>query len=180
MEGVFEFHDAKSFQGVLNTVIGYVNEEAMLAVGFVVDADDEPEEHWRQVVNEIANANSSIQLPSSSDPNGTIIPEDPDIGSPRIGIWVMPDNKSAGELEDFAAQMIPNGDSVWPRAQAYINDIPTPRKFEANKVTKAEVHAWLAARRFPGLIGLAVREGDLDTNAPISQTFLTWLSRLFT
>ena len=179
MEGTFEFHDAKSFQGVLNTVIGYVNEEAMIAVGFVVDADDEPEEHWLQVVNEIAKANNSIRLPSSSDPNGTIIPEDPGIGGPRIGIWVMPDNRSTGELEDFAALMIPNGDPVWPLAQNYINGIPEPRKFDNDKIAKAEVHAWLAARKYPGLVGLAIREGDLDTSGQLAQTFLHWLSRLF-
>lgn len=177
LERAFEFHDAKSFQGVLNTVIGYVNEEAMIAVGFVVDADDEPEDHWLQVVNEIAKANNSIRPPSSPDSNGTIIPGD--VGSPRIGIWVMPDNKSTGELEDFAALMIPSGDPVWPLAQNYINGIPQPRKFDNDKIAKAEVHAWLAARKYPGLMGLAIREGDLDTSGHLAQTFLAWLTRLF-
>ena len=177
LERAFEFHDAKSFQGVLNTVIGYVNEGAMIAVGFVVDADDEPEEHWLQVVNEIAKANNSIRLPSSPDPNGTIIPGE--VGSPRIGIWVMPDNKSTGELEDFATLMIPSGDPVWPLAQNYINGIPQPRKFDNDKIAKAEVHAWLAARKYPGLVGLAIREGDLDTSGQLAQTFLAWLARLF-
>ena len=178
-EKAFDRHDAKSFEGVLRIVRGYVNQQGMIAVGFVVDADSTPEEHWRQVINSIAAANSFIQLPINPDPNGTIIPGDPSIGSPRIGIWVMPDNASDGELEDFVERMIPVGDLVWPRAQSYISGIPTPRKFDHSKITKAEVHAWLAARKFPGLIGVAIREGDLDTSGQLAQTFLRWLSRLF-
>jgi len=180
LETVFERLAASGFQGVLGTVPVYVNQEGMIAVGFVVDADDTPDEHWGQVINEIAAANSDIQLPQAPDSNGTIIPEDPTIGSPRIGIWVMPDNAAPGELEDFVRQMIPSNDAVWPRAQDYINDIPTDaRKFDDDTITKNQVHAWLAARKFPGLIGLAIREGDLAINIPLSQTFLRWLSRLF-
>lgn len=174
-----EYHDARGFQGVLDTITGFVNEDTLTTVGFIVDADDDPQEHWQQVLNRIADANGEIDLPTSLDTNGTIIPENPDIGNPRIGVWVMPDNVSNGELEDFVVQMVPVNDSVWPRAQGYINGIPQPRKFDDDKTTKAEVHAWLATRKFPGLAGLAVREGDLDANAPISQSFLAWLTRLF-
>lgn len=179
-EKTFECHDAKSFQGVLSTVNLYVKQAGMIAVGFVVDADDAPKEHWNQVIDRIESANSAIQLPSFPDPNGTIIPEDPNIFSPRIGIWVMPDNASTGELEDFAAQMIPDSDKVWLPSQRYINQIPhVERKFDDSKVMKSHVHAWLAARRRPGLIGLAVRDGDLNVNNPLSQRFLTWLTNLF-
>ena len=180
LEAIFTSLDARGFQGVLGTVPIYVNQEGMIAVGFVVDADDAPDEHWGQVINKIAVANSEIQLPKSPDPNGTIIAEDPAIGSPRIGIWVMPDNVSTGELEDFVQRMIPAGDPVWPRAQDYINDIPpNARRFGDDTITKNQIHAWLAARKFPGLIGLAVREGDLDTGGQLAQTFLAWLTRLF-
>lgn len=180
LESIFTRLEANGFQGVLGTVPINVNQEGMIAVGFVVDADDDPEEHWRQVISEIAEANNDIQLPQDPDINGTIIPEDPTIGSPRIGIWVMPDNTSAGELEDFVVQMIPGGDAVWPLSQDYIDGIPPDaRKFDHNKIAKSQVHAWLAARKFPGLVGLAIREGDLVVNGHLSQRFLSWLTRLF-
>jgi hypothetical protein len=132
------------------------------------------------VIERIALAYPDLQLPVMPAPGGTIIPANPAIGSPRIGIWVMPDNQTAGELEDFVVPMIPEGDPVWPLSQAYIASIPlASRKFEANKITKSEVHAWLAARRFPGLMGLAPREGDLKTDGPLCQQFLAWLTRLF-
>ena len=40
----------------------------------------------------------------------------------------MPDNKSNGELEDFVIKMKPTDDAIWPRAQTYINRIPTSIK----------------------------------------------------
>ena len=176
----FSFYNAQGVNGVLDRVRGYINRSGVSAVGFIVDADTDPINRWREVADRIIAANSEIQLPQSPDPNGTIIPEDPAIGSPRIGIWVMPDNVSTGELEDFVQQMIPAGDPVWPRAEDYIHGIPPDaRKFDASQTTKNQVHAWLAARRRPGLIGLAVRDGDLNVDADLTLRFLSWLSRLF-
>ena len=92
----------------------------------------------------------------------------------------MPDNSSAGELENFVAQMMPDGDQVWPLSQAYINDIPVQhRKFGDAKIDKSQVHAWLAARKHPGLMGKAVSEGDLATDGKLCKKFLAWLNRLF-
>ena len=59
------------------------------------------------------------ELPDQPEPSGTIIE-----GRLRIGIWLMPDNRSTGELEDFVGSMIPSGDPVWPLSEAYIDGIP--------------------------------------------------------
>ena len=54
----------------------------------------------------------------------------------RIGIWLMPDNRSTGELEDFVGSMIPSADPVWPRAEAFIDGIPpSDRKFAPSKTS---------------------------------------------
>lgn len=176
----FDFHNAQGLNGVINSVRNLVNQPGLTGVGFVLDGDETPQEHWRQVTERIAVAYPEMQLPTVPEPNGTIVPEDPVMGSPRIGIWIMPDNRSAGELEDFVIQMIPEGDPVWPRSQTYIADIPlSARRFEDNKIAKSQVHAWLAARRFPGLMGIAVRDGDLTVDGPLCQRFVSWLTRLF-
>ena len=178
-EQSFDIRNANSLQGVLNTVGLLVKQPGITAVGFVVDADLNAQNHWNEVLQRIIAANSRIQPPHVFSSNGTIIAENPNVGSPRIGIWVMPDNTAAGELEDFVVQMIPSANLEWPMAQGYINGLPRPRKFATNKITKAEVHAWLSARKYPGLVGLAIRDGDLVVNNSLSQTFLAWLTRLF-
>ncbi len=92
----------------------------------------------------------------------------------------MPDNTSAGELEDFVAQMIPTEDPVWPLSKRYIEGIPkADRKFKEHKTRRAQIHAWLAAREDPRQIGLAIRTGDLNIDGSLCQKFTTWLTNLF-
>ena len=145
-------------------------------IGFLLDADDNPANRWDAVSNQLRSA--GIDAPSTPNPNGTIICATDDI--PRIGIWLMPDNQSSGELEDFVAQMIPDNDPVWPLSQGYIDRIPAgDRKFVSGKVLRAKIHAWLAAREDPRQMGLAIRARDLDTSGPLCTRFTGWLDRLF-
>ena len=86
----------------------------------MVDANDNPATRWQAISDRLASV--GIQTPAAPHPNGTIIEAADDM--PRIGVWLMPDNQSLGELEDFVAQMIPSGDPVWPLSQDYIDGIP--------------------------------------------------------
>ena len=99
---------------------------------------------------------------------------------PRIGIWLMPDNQSPGELEDFVAQMIPGSDPVWPLSQDYIDGIPVRnRKFTHSKTLRAKIYSWLASREDPRQMGLAIRALDLDIDGDLCTRFSNWLNRLF-
>ena len=143
-------------------------------VGILVDANENLGGRWDAVANKLRS--ESIEVPySGPDPNGIVVE-----CSPRVGIWFMPNNRTSGELEDFIAEMIPPDDPIWPRSQAYIDSIPsTDRKFKKKKALRAKVHSWLATRKEPRLMGLAIRTGDLRTNGPLSQTFVEWLRKLF-
>ena len=150
-----------------------VKAEGRTAVGILVDANDSLGGRWQAVAQQLQAA--EITAPAQPTTNGTIIP-----GGPRVGIWVMPDNLSAGELEDFVAGMIPPTDPVWPMSEKYIDGIPGEhRKFSDGKIVRAKVHAWLAARRRPRQMGTAIEAGDLDTNVAQVQMFLEWLRDLF-
>ena len=108
-------------------------------------------------------------------PCGTIVG-----GEPRVGVWLWPDNESIGEIEDFVARMIPCDDPVWPLSRCYINSIPVEqRPFSEGKTARAEVHAWLAARARPRLMGTAIRAGDLDVSGVLATRFASWLEKLF-
>ncbi len=111
---------------------------------------------------------------------GIVIEGNPEFRVPRVGVWMMPDNGSPGELEDFVIGMVPEADTVFPLASAYINDIPEgERKFAADKTRKAELHAWLAARKEPGRMGAAIGAGDLSVDGELARQFLDWLRRVF-
>ncbi len=147
------------------------------AVGIIMDADSDLEKRWGEISARFTR--TEIDLPLSPKSAGTIVTPKQDY-HPRIGIWLMPDNKSHGELEDFALRMIPSNDDVWELSQRYIDTIPCPsRKFQADKIDRAKLFAWLAARREPSRMGAAVGAGDLDSTVPICRDLLTWLTDLF-
>ena len=92
----------------------------------------------------------------------------------------MPDNQSAGELEDFIERLMPAGDPVWPRTGRYIDDIPPEdRQFATGKILRAKIHAWLATRAEPRKMGAAIRVGGLNATGPLATQFVEWLRRLF-
>lgn len=143
------------------------------AIGILVEANSDPKSRWQAVAHRLREAGA--EPPGDPDPSGTVVE-----GAPRIGVWIMPDNVSTGELEDFIAAMIPDGDAIWPLSQAYIEGIPSAsRLFKPPKTLRAQVHAWLAAREDPRPMGLAIRSGDLDVNADVSRRFTDWLRNLF-
>lgn len=176
IESEFEICDEGSVEQLLDAI-----EEETLSpkktVGIMVDANDDLDARWQAIQDRLRKNN--ITPPAKPNRSGTIIEGVPR-RHPRIGIWLMPDNKSPGELKDFIIKMIPCGDSVWPRSKAYINGIPEEeRKFTKGKILRAKVHAWLATRREPRKMGLAITAKDLDIDGATCEDFLGWLRKLF-
>ncbi len=172
----FEISDREGVENVIEAIRVEALVSGRQALGIVVDADTDPDAQWRSVSDRLQTLR--ITAPSSPHPDGTII-DDVD-GMPRIGVWLMPDNQSPGELEDFVAQMIPGGDPVWPLSQDYIDGIPVrDRKFTHRKTLRAKIYAWLASREDPCQMGLAIRALDLDIDGDLCTRFSNWLNRLF-
>ena len=143
------------------------------AVGILMDANDNPEARWQAIAARL-NA-EEVALPEAPVQGGAVIHADP-----RIGIWLMPDNQSGGELEDFVVQLLPQGDPVWPLAGQFIDGIPEEhRKFPQQKKVRARLHAWLATRQEPMKMGTAIRAESLDPHAQIATHFVNWLAALF-
>lgn len=174
MESVFCISDKGNDLSVLESIIPEFKVSGRKALGIMLDANSDPNGRWQAVAARLREA--GIDPPNVPDPKGTIIE-----GYPRVGIWLMPDNESSGELENFVARMIPRDDAVWPLSQNYIEKIPeTERKFSEGKTLRAKVHAWLAARKEPRKMGQAVGAGDLDVATVDAENFVTWLRKLFT
>lgn len=166
-----------SDKGGINQLLEAISLEVKIpgrkASGILVDANNDIDARWNDVTNCLRKAN--IQAPPSPQPTGTIID-----GQPRVGIWLMPDNASTGELEDFVMQMIPEDDAVWPLSKRYIEEIPkAERKFREEKTRRAELYAWLAARENPRQMGSAIGSHDLNVDGGRCRNFLAWLKALF-
>ena len=143
------------------------------AVGILVDADDDLNARWSAVTDRLRE--EKIEVPSNPEYTGTIIDS-----TPRVGIWLMPNNTSPGELENFVSEMIPDDDLVWPLSEDYIDGIPqADRKFTEKKILRAKIHAWLATREDPRQMGAAIGARDLHTDGTLSTAFANWLRKLF-
>lgn len=145
------------------------------AVGLIVDADLDLIARWSDIAIELSKQYKNI--PAAPDARGTILSRE---GGPNAGIWIMPDNRRAGEFEHFLTGAIRLNDPHWPLAQRYIADATSVVKlFDDEKMVKAEFRAWLAVRKNPGLLGEAVEAGDLDLTGEHIINLIDWLRRLF-
>jgi hypothetical protein len=170
----FDIIDKRGFPNLKAAIGPEIKAPGRTALGILVDADDDIEARWNAIAYRLRQA--AIDLPPQPTTQGGTVIE----GTPRVGVWLMPDNQSAGELEDFIRRLIPAGDPVWPRAEGYIDGIPADdRQFAAGKILRAKLHAWLATRAEPRKMGAAIGVGDLDATDPLATQFVAWLRRLF-
>lgn len=166
-----DIDDKEGFNKLLRAVTVEMKVPGREVLGIVLDANDDPKARWQSVSDRLKEVD--VMLPKNPVLGGAIIQD-----TPRVGVWLMPDNQSPGQLEDFVSTMIPGGDPAWSLAQEYIAAIPD-KKFASAKTSRAELHAWLASRKHPGRMGQAINRGDLGIEGALCQQFLTWITDLF-
>ena len=144
------------------------------------DADDGFRRRWNQVKENLRNLGYS-DVPEEPDPTGTIVGAN-QADRPWVGVWMMPDNRSPGKLEDFARRLVKSGDEgLWNFAgQAASGSSSHGAKFAPKDQIKAHVHTFLAWQTVPGVpMGLAITKTFLDAHSPDAQNFVAWLRRLY-
>ncbi|MBB4635405.1 DUF3226 domain-containing protein [Longimicrobium terrae] len=152
-----------------------LNAPDLLCFGIVVDANGDPAARWA-VIRSVLLHSGYADVPVSIASGGLILARAADL--PRFGLWIMPDNGSAGMLEDFAAAMIPSSDVLLPHALHVVDGLPE-RRFSPAHRAKAVMHTWLAWQAGPGSpMGQAIGKGALDANAPAAREFVDWVRRL--
>jgi hypothetical protein len=172
----FDIEAKEGLSTLIQSIYGEVSLNTRQIVGILVDADNDPDKRWDEVSSRLSE--SGISVPSSPNSEGTIIYQKP--SKPRVGIWIMPDNHSSGELEDFVIEMIPDHDAVWPRSVGYVDGIPIKeRKFAPSKTARAKLYAWLATCERAPHIGAAIGDGVFDLQTDGCQAFVRWIERLF-
>lgn len=144
-------------------------------VAVIVDANSDLRARFDSLGGFLRGAgfvNPFAELPA----DGLVIAE---ASKPVVGIWLMPDNVRPGYLEYFLADMIPANDTLWPRSQNCVREIPEPeRRFAASHSLKAEVHTWLAWQESPGTRAAeAIVRQYLDIKCTSATSFVTWFTR---
>jgi hypothetical protein len=176
--GRFETEAREGYEEVRDNVSIRLRTPTIRTLGIVVDADEDLARRWNDLRAVLARGGYT-SLPDTPDEHGTIIPAEGTL--PRIGIWLMPDNKLLGMLEDFLHRLVREGDSLIARAHTAVDGIPTnERLFKDTYRSKAILHTWLAWQEEPGTpLGLSVTRRYLDGDHDLARSFIGWLDRLF-
>ncbi len=152
-------------------------------VGVLIDANTRLLPRWNSLRQHLEEA--GYPPPPANPPKAGFTADPPaaDVRSlPRVGVWLMPDNKGRGALEDFLCSM--TGEQTRPlleHARQSIAAIPAGhRLFPQKDQAKALLHTFLAWQQEPGKpFGTAIKAGYLDPSAPQVVEFVEWLRRLF-
>ncbi len=177
-EEIFAFKSSNGIEALMESISPHLKTPRLSTLGIVLDADQNIEARWHSVMNRLQEAGYA-DLPETPQADGTIIVDDE---KPTVGIWVMPNNQLPGILENFIADLIPDGDELAAKAETILQEIEQARlnKYSSVKHPKAFIHTWLAWQKNPGQpMGLAITAHSLNHNAPLANSFIQWLQRLF-
>ncbi|EAW37544.1 DUF3226 domain-containing protein [Lyngbya sp. PCC 8106] len=148
-----------------------------VALGMIVDADDNPLGRWQSVRNSCLS--SIPDLPENLPETGLIHNTSDGI---KFGVWIMPDNKMRGMLETFLAYLVPDGsEPLWKYAQEVAKEAKNKGAvYKDVHCDKAYIYTWLGWQNPPGRPPHnAIMECILDPQHPQAQTFVSWFKILY-
>ena len=167
--------------GGRNALLDLMQTEVMTntnrSVGFILDADEDAKDRWSAVCARLRNV--GIRLPDE-------IPHDGFVGKAtmvqaHVAVWLMPDNRRSGALEEFLEDLVRNNDTLLPIAgQSTADAKARGARFPHGAQRKAVLHAWLAWQARPGLpYGSAIRARYFGHDSAAALAFVEWFRRVF-
>ncbi len=174
----FAFPEQGGIENLLKTLPIKLKEENLITLGIVVDADESIAVRWQAITNKLQNFGYQ-NIPKIPPETGWI---DTQSELPKIGVWLMPDNKLPGMLEDFVTYLIPSEDKLKKKAEAILKEIETEKinLYSLTHHQKAFIHTWLAWQEKTGMpMGQAINAKLLSKDSKIANIFITWLKNLF-
>lgn len=174
--GVVDCNGKSGVLKQLNALI--VSADLPQVIGVMLDADQSSSARWQSIQNKLQNNNHQYPLPVVPYEDGTIIDSIED--KPKLGFWLMPNNKDAGILEDFCTELAEPKSLDFARKcvkEASQMQVTTFKKIDHSK---AVIHTYLAWQDEPGYpFGKAITAHSLKPNTEIALKFTNWLTQLF-
>jgi hypothetical protein len=173
----FKIQQEGGIETLLKRLRVRLRESELEHLGIMVDADTDILARWQSLHDILTNA-GYLNVPTKPQPGGTIIVQE---DKPVVGIWLMPDNRLHGMLEDFIGLLVPSDDLLWDKANECLAQVVTiDRRFPVEHEIKARIHTWLAWQKEPGKpFGTAITARYLDPDAPDAKQLINWLQQLF-
>ncbi|ABX06309.1 MAG TPA: hypothetical protein DEF47_03150 [Herpetosiphon sp.] len=153
-----------------------------IVIGLILDADKDAQKTYAQVHTILAEKYPDVVpiLPVE----GLVLHA---VDQPRIGVWIMPNNRDQGTIEDFFISLIRPDDALWQEVQHTISAVRkkadlTSLMFTEKDLRKAQIFTWLAWQKNPVVqMSKAIERNHaaLNLNCEPVELFINWLTRLF-
>lgn len=143
--------------------------------GIIVDADTDPVARWASLRNRLCQFGfAEASLPITLPAEGLVAT------FPRrrpLGVWLMPNNESKGNVENFFADLIRPADQLLPQAAKCVGALPADLMPESGRA-KATYRTWLAWQKGgDGMSPQTAFEAGLY-EVERAQQFLRWIDAL--
>jgi len=173
----FKIESCKSIDALFSNLESKLDSNRNYPIGIVVDADGDIEKR-KSKITEITKAFFKL---NNSDFNESGLVIKPELEQ-KFGVWIWPNNKEEGILEDLFLQLVKDKDLLLEEAKRVVENLPEiePIRFKPQHKSKAIVHSWLAWQDNPGSpIGASLQRSTMDLTKPIIQNFISWLKNLY-
>lgn len=162
-------------------------------IGLVVDADRHAANSGNGFAASLGAINTKLRSHSFEDlarslsTTSGFFTQAADKPTVQVGVWVMPDNRSDGDLEHFAGSVVSADEAAcFQYAASRAKEVGENKhggpafKFKAHHLSKAEVGTWLAWSDPPRKsLGAAVSKEWLNIAHPQFQNLINWLKKLY-
>ena len=101
---------------------------------------------------------------------------------PVFGLWLMPNNRSNGMLEDFVMTLADENDVLMSESDAVLSSLEkrSLNRYAQVHRSKARIHTYLAWQEEPGKpMGQAITAKVLHAESGSAKVFVEWIKRLF-
>jgi hypothetical protein len=141
---------------------------SLISLGITRDADIDALSAFTSVSNHLSNR--GFATPASS---GNV-----EAGTPNFGVMILPDGQQPGMLEDLCLAAL-RTDSLIQCIDEYFECVRANKGQPPNQISKARIHAWLAAQDPPDLrLGEAAQRGFIDWDSPSFDQLRNFLTAL--
>ena len=139
----FEIIDCKGFDNLVLQIPQRFKQSDIKTIGIIVDADEHVEAKFQSICDVLKNSNIKREKQITNDGMILMPTEEENV---KVGLWIMPNNKVKGMLEDFISFLIPQDDKLFEESKNVIAKIEANNLNKYSKIhsSKALIHTWLA------------------------------------
>jgi hypothetical protein len=140
----------------------------VLALGITRDADGNAALAFQGICTLLTN--NQLSIPATA---GQVA-----VGTPRVGVYLFPDNQRDGMLEDLCLDSVQTDGAV-SCVDEYLRCVARNTGRQPSPPAKARVHIWLASQLVPDLrLGEAAQKGFWPWTAPALAPLIRFLQAL--